>query len=64
MAQFNRDIFERNRTYNYATRTPEKFDAMHHAREDSTSLLGLISGRQEVLSQHLSYAYFSVLLLQ
>ena len=27
MAQFNREIFERNRTYNYVTRPPEAFDA-------------------------------------
>ena len=44
MAQVKRETFEQNRTYNYVTRSPEEFDAMHHAHDDSTSLLGLISG--------------------
>lgn len=40
MAQFNREYFERNRTYNYVTRTPEQFDAGRHIGEEPRGLLG------------------------
>ena len=58
MAQLSREAFERNRTYNYVTHTPEEFDSFRHKDEKQINPLGLDTTGTFIAL--LFYAFFSV----